>query len=119
MRLKIEKQNEKYIKQANRHRKFVEFQEGDLVWINLRNDIFPQGKFSKLKPKVDGLFKVLEKIGENAYKIELPKECDISPTYFPLFKFVKHFIEKWFYFQLTRKIFSVDHLFSVKHTRKC
>ena len=31
VRLKIEKQNEKYMKQSNRHRKFVVFQEGDLV----------------------------------------------------------------------------------------
>ena len=57
VRLKIEKQNEKYMKQANQCGKFVEFQEGDLVWIHLKNDGFPQGKFSKLKPRVDGSFK--------------------------------------------------------------
>ena len=38
VRLKIEKQNEKYLKEANKHRKFVEFQEGDFVWIHLRID---------------------------------------------------------------------------------
>ena len=37
--------------------------------------------FHKLKPMVDGPFKVLEKIGENAYKIELLKEYDISPIF--------------------------------------
>ena len=31
-------------------------------------------------------------------------------------KSVRHFTEKWFDFPLTRKIFSVDHLFSVKQT---
>ena len=73
--LKIEKQKEKYFKQANMHRKFVEFQEGDLVWIHLRNDKFPQDKFGKLKPRVDDPFKILEKIRESTYKI------DIFPTF--------------------------------------
>ena len=31
-------------------------------------------------------------------------------------KSVRHFTEKWLDFPLTRKIFSVDHLFSVKQT---
>ena len=38
VRLKIEKKNAKYVEQANRHRKFVEFEVGELVWIHLRKD---------------------------------------------------------------------------------
>ena len=59
----------------------MEFQEGDLVWTRIRTDRFPQGKFSNLKPRVNGPFKILEKIVENAYKIELPKEYDICRTF--------------------------------------
>ena len=59
----------------------LEFLEGDLVWTHIRKDRFPQGKFSKLKPRVNGPFKILEKIVENAYKIELPKEYDICQTF--------------------------------------
>ena len=33
-------------------------------------------------------------------------------------KSVKHFIEKWLDFPLTKKIFFVDHLFFVKQTSK-
>lgn len=35
----------------------------------------------KLKPRADGPFKVLKRIGENAYKIELPAEYEVSDTW--------------------------------------
>ena len=35
---------------------------------------------------------------------------------FTFFKSVRHFTEKWLNFQLTRKMFSVDHLFFAKQT---
>ena len=66
----IEKQNLKYEEQANRHKKHVEFKVGDLVWIHLRKDRFPQNKYGKLKPQEDGPFKVIEKIGKNSYKLK-------------------------------------------------
>ena len=81
VRVKIEKQNEKYQKAVNKHRKKVEFKVRDLVWIHLRKERFPQGKYDKLKPKADGPFRVLEKVGENAYKIELPIDYGVSPTF--------------------------------------
>ena len=81
VRLKIEKQNSKYVEQANRRHKYVEFEVGDLVWVHLRKDRFPPGKFGKLKPRVDGPFKIIKKIGENAYKLQLPDEFEISPMF--------------------------------------
>ena len=78
VRSKIEKMNAKYMKQANRHKKFVEFQVGDLVRVHLSKDHFPLGKYGKLKPRIDGPFKVLERIGENAYKLDILDENDIS-----------------------------------------
>lgn len=78
---KISKQNEKkYQAQANKHRKFSEFKEGDLVQVHLRKERFPRGQFAKLKPRADGPFKVLKRMGENAYKIELPAEYEVSET---------------------------------------
>ncbi|XP_025822327.1 uncharacterized protein LOC112898161, partial [Panicum hallii] len=44
-------------------------QPGDLVWLHLRKDRFPQQRKSKLSPRGDGPFKVLQKINDNAYKI--------------------------------------------------
>ena len=81
VRLKIEKNNAKYVEQANRCRKYVEFEVGELVWVHLRKDRFPPGKFEKLKPRIDGPFKIIEKIGENAYKLQLPDEYEISPMF--------------------------------------
>ena len=37
------------------------FEEGDIVWLHLRKDRFPQERNSKLKPRGDGPFKVLKK----------------------------------------------------------
>ena len=76
--MKIEKKNAKYVEQANRRRKYVEFEVGELVWVHLRKDRFPLGKFGKLKPRVYDPFKIIEKIGENAYKLQLPDEYEIS-----------------------------------------
>jgi hypothetical protein len=36
---------------------------------------------SKLMPRAAGPFKVLEKINDNAYKLELPLEFGVSPTF--------------------------------------
>ncbi|KAF7127640.1 hypothetical protein RHSIM_Rhsim11G0031100 [Rhododendron simsii] len=81
VRERIIKQNEKYQKSANKHRKAAAFKEGDLVWVHLRKEHFPPGRYGKLKPRADGPFKVLKRIGENAYQIELPEEYGVSRTF--------------------------------------
>ena len=48
------------------------FQEGDLVWIHLRKERFPQERNSKLKPRGDEPFKVLRRINNNTYVIDIP-----------------------------------------------
>ena len=77
----ISRQNLKYSEQANKHRKHAEFKEGDLVWVHLRKDRFPTGAHGKLKPQADGPFKILSKIGENAYKVDLPAEYEVSNSF--------------------------------------
>ncbi|KAK1619389.1 hypothetical protein QYE76_024906 [Lolium multiflorum] len=47
-------------------------EQGDLVWIHLRKDRFPQERNSKLKPRGDGPFKVLKRINDNAYVVDIP-----------------------------------------------
>ncbi|XP_066379279.1 uncharacterized protein [Miscanthus floridulus] len=81
-RRNIEKKSAQYAKQANKGKKKVTFQPGDLVWLHLRKDRFPQQRKSKLSPRGDGPFKVLHKINDNAYKIELPPEySNVSTTF--------------------------------------
>ncbi|WVZ98177.1 hypothetical protein U9M48_043646 [Paspalum notatum var. saurae] len=65
----------------NKHRKKVSFEPGDLVWIHLRKDRFPDKRKSKLMPRGDGPFRVLAKINDNAYKIDLPPSYGVSNSF--------------------------------------
>jgi hypothetical protein len=67
---------------ANKKRKEVLFQPGDMVWVNFRKDRFPQLHKSKLLPCGAGPYKVLAKINNNAYKIDLPtSEYGVSNSF--------------------------------------
>jgi hypothetical protein len=81
VRKRIEKQNQKYERQANKHQRVVIFKEGDLVWVHLSKERFPLGRNSKLKHRGDGPFKILQRIGDNAYKVELLRDYGVSATF--------------------------------------
>ena len=49
--------------------------------IHLSKERFPGGRASKLQPRADGPFKVLERINDNAYKIDLPGHYNVSATF--------------------------------------
>ncbi|WVZ62404.1 hypothetical protein U9M48_012160 [Paspalum notatum var. saurae] len=63
----IENMNEKYKLAGSKGRKQVLFE--------------PDLRKSKLMPRAVGPFKVLEKIDDNAYKLELPTDFGVSPTF--------------------------------------
>ncbi|CAM8911119.1 unnamed protein product [Rhodiola kirilowii] len=77
----LEKKTEKYKQQADKHRKEVTFEPGDWVWLHMRHERFLDKRKSKLAPRGDGPFQVLEKINNNAYKLDLPGEFTISHTF--------------------------------------
>ena len=66
---------------VNKHRNKVLFELVDLVWIHLHNDRFPHKRKSKLMPRGDGPFRVLAKINDNAYKIDLPASYGVSNSF--------------------------------------
>jgi hypothetical protein len=76
----IERINAKYKISGDKGRKQLDFEPGDLVWLHLRKERFPDLRKSKLMSRTDGLFKVLKKINENAYKLHLPAYFGVSPT---------------------------------------
>jgi hypothetical protein len=80
-RANIEKMNKMYEKRANKGRKKMLFEPGDLVWVHLRKDRFPEQHKSKLQPRADGPFKVLRKINDNAYEINLPSTYGVCSSF--------------------------------------
>jgi hypothetical protein len=77
----IETMNAKYKFAGSRGKKHVTYEPGDLVWLHLRKDRFPDLRKSKLLTRADGPFKVVAKINDNAYKLELPADFGVSPTF--------------------------------------
>ncbi|WZZ64683.1 hypothetical protein YC2023_076053 [Brassica napus] len=81
VRANIEAKTEIYKSYANQKRKEVIFKEGDLVWVPLRKERFPEERKSKLMPRVDGPFQILKKINDNAYQLDLQGKYDISSSF--------------------------------------
>lgn len=81
MMKKIHEKNGQYASKANKGRKRVTFQPGDWVWVHMRKERFPSKRKTKLHPRGDGPFQVLERINDNAYKIDLPGEYQVNTTF--------------------------------------
>ena len=73
---KIEQSNASYQTQAANH-----LQPADPIWAHLRKERFPSKRKSKLMPRADGPFEVLETINNNAYKIHLLGEYGVSASF--------------------------------------
>ena len=71
---------EKELKDA--HRREVIFAPGDDVLVHFRKERLPASlSGNKLQPKRFGPYKVLRKIGDNAYVIDLPDHFGVSSTF--------------------------------------
>jgi len=59
----------------------VRFEPGDWVWVHMRKERFLEQRRSKLIPRGDGHFQIIERINDNAYKMDLPGEYSVSATF--------------------------------------
>jgi hypothetical protein len=67
----LEKSQSKYKTRHDKHRVDHSFQVGDEVWLYISKERL-KGEGKKLKPIRYGPFKILDKIGNNAFHLDLP-----------------------------------------------
>ena len=75
---------QKYQKQANRHRRHANFSEGDMVLLYVASHRYKTVKsvFPKLRPRFYGPFKILKKNSNVSYQLDLPSTWGkIHPTF--------------------------------------
>jgi len=77
----LEKANKRYNDFVDKSRREVKFQEGDEVWLNIKNFQLPKGLSHKFLGPYAGPFKVLEKKLSDTYKLELPENLKVHPTF--------------------------------------
>ena len=74
----IQQAQERQKKQADRHRREIDFGVGDKVWVTTKE--WRTGRPSKkLDSQMEGPYRVLEKVG-NAYRLELPPAIKVHPV---------------------------------------
>lgn len=71
----------KYKETADRHRRDVKFNVGDMVWAVLTKERFPIREYNKLKARKTGPLEIIEKINANAYRVVLPAHIRCSDVF--------------------------------------
>jgi hypothetical protein len=77
----LEKTHKWYKDFTDKSRRKEKFQEGDEVWLNIKNFRLQEGLNHKFLGPYAGPFKVLEKKLSNTYKLELSGNLIIHPTF--------------------------------------
>jgi len=77
----LEKAHKRYKDFTDKSRREVNFEEGDEVWLNIKNFQLPEGLSHKFLGPYVGPFKVLEKKFPDTYKLELLENLKIHPIF--------------------------------------
>jgi hypothetical protein len=70
--------------QADQHRTEREFAEGDMVFLRLqpyRQNSIATRRSMKLAPRFYGPFRILNRVGKVAYRLELPADSAVHPVF--------------------------------------
>ena len=77
----IEKQNFNVASRINKGRNEIIFQPSNWVWIHFRKEWFSSQRKTKLHPRGDDPYQVLERINNNAYKMIFHENFSAHPTF--------------------------------------
>ena len=77
----MEKTNTSYKAAADKKRREKVFKEGDMIVIYLRKEKILAGSYNILKPKKYGPFKIVKKINDNTYIVDLSSNMAMSKTF--------------------------------------
>ena len=80
-KLMLEKAQKRYEKQVNAGRREVEYEVGQKVLLNVKNFTLPEGLTPKFMSKFAGPFAIVERVFKDVYKLELPPEIKVHPTF--------------------------------------
>ena len=78
---KIHVSNSQYKIHADTHQRHAKFQVEDYVMIRIQLERFPSRTVKKLQARSAGPFKILKRMGPNAYVIDLPHDYGISSSF--------------------------------------
>ncbi len=77
----LEKAHKRYKDFSNKSWRKVNFEEGDEMWLNIKNFKLSEGLSHKFLGPYAGPFKVLEKQFPNTYKLELLENLRVHPIF--------------------------------------
>ena len=68
---------------ADPHRRNISFEEGELVYLKVpkQSESMKSGRSPKLSPRYYGPFTILKRVGERAYKLQLPASSKVHPVF--------------------------------------
>ncbi|XP_052728408.1 transposon Tf2-1 polyprotein isoform X1 [Vigna angularis] len=84
LKFHLEKAQEQMIRQANKKRKPTNFEVGDWVYLRIRphrQTSMPTRLHPKLSARYFGPFQISQRVGEVAYKLQLPDTARIHPVF--------------------------------------
>jgi hypothetical protein len=73
----LSKAQKRYVNQVNKGRRHVEYEEGQKVWLNMKNFTLPDGLTPKFMAKYTSPFVIEKRLFEDVYKLILPPEIKV------------------------------------------